>query len=463
MRGAINFLTAQASAGGSALSKCQRSKQWHTGVPFWWKVRESILHWVGLDSSVGVAFVDLLPYDDKLQHSILAMSQVSGSKVQRSMVVSPIWAKTALVAGADDVDSARVEEFIRKSCRRFACSLAKAGSLALEGVDIQKFKESQKATCTPPTYNMNRFKMCCPNASGFLPLRQDFLDVLQDKVKTKDHKLSKIIADHNKAVNPSGVPYKGEKKRTFEDPATSEQEEAMVVEPEVNGPRSKADFANDDAIDGGTQEYDLYVKDGKLYVLAHEDCIVSDASPLVFFWGEYLCGQEKKKDIARSKGKGFHYAITSMDFLASFTLTRASDKGAASSFPLKPSKLGRFLYHLEEENFSGFSVECHTLTEETRASNGDAEKCGYAIQVAEECIFLPKQLPQKQKVTKLTAGSAMDFSEWNFPQGTHSLGRLHFVMGLDFDEAENSIRPSRPGVWLTKPIKLRKATAVLLG
>ena len=55
-----------------ALTKAQRSKQWHTGVGFWDGFRSSVLNGLGLRVTDGVAWIDLLPYDDKLQHSIIS-------------------------------------------------------------------------------------------------------------------------------------------------------------------------------------------------------------------------------------------------------------------------------------------------------------------------------------------------------------------------------------------------------
>ena len=59
------------ATGADALTKAQRSKQWHTGVGFWDGFTSSVLNGLGLRVTDGVAWIDLLPYDDKLQHSVI--------------------------------------------------------------------------------------------------------------------------------------------------------------------------------------------------------------------------------------------------------------------------------------------------------------------------------------------------------------------------------------------------------
>ena len=57
----------------------------------------------------------------------------------------------------------------------------------------------------------------------------------------------------------------------------------------------------------------------------------------------------------------------------------------------------------------------------------------------------------------------MDFSQWNFPQRTHKLGRVKLGMTMNYDEEANSIIPAKPIVFLTHPIKMTKGSFVLLG
>ena len=80
----------------------------------------------------------------------------------------------------------------------------------------------------------------------------------------------------------------------------------------------------------------------------------------------------------------------------------------------------------------------------------------YKIESVEECVFNPKPLLDKHKVNKANAGSRLNFAEWDFEKGTHTMNHIYMCMCLEFDESENTIKPARPGVFLVKPIKIKK-------
>ena len=460
--------------GGNAMSKAQRSKQWLTGQQFWTAIRESLLLWTGLDASNGVAYVDLLPYDDKLQHSVLSTSQGLGSKVPCQMVVAPIWAKMVKMDNVEHVDNARVESFIKGSARRFAATLVREGKLTLEGLDP---KPVQGPGSSPPTYDEAMFKITCPNAAGFLPLRQEWIDSISAKIQTKTARLHQLMDAHNKAANPSGVPYKGEKKRPAEVQDSESQSAKEIPDAGAHSPTSRDVFTNEECVEGIHKDHEFFVKEGKLWLHALVDDIISNSTPLIYFWGSFLCASTPadKKEMQRSRAKCFPFALNSMDYMATFSVCRSSTKPGQESKPFnpKPITLGTFVYYLEEQNFTAFTVECHTLKEEKQAvagvqgSGSAAQGSGstpketqtnYVIQPTEECLFLPKGLPQNQKhkMTRFNAGSSLQHDEWDFQKGTHTKGLLQIVMSLEYNEEENSIIPLKPAVFLVDSIKVSK-------
>ena len=80
------------SQGAEGLSKAQKSKQWHTGIPFWDGLQSSVLKGFGLKNTDGVAWVELLPYDDKFQNSIIQSYSQRSATFPMQMVISSIWA-----------------------------------------------------------------------------------------------------------------------------------------------------------------------------------------------------------------------------------------------------------------------------------------------------------------------------------------------------------------------------------
>ena len=106
------------------MSKAQRSKQWHIGLAFWDGLRSSALKGLGLRVTDGAVWVDLLPYDDKLQHSVIQAYGQMSAQLPMQMVISPVWANMGVIApdSNEKVDNARIESFIRSSAQNFCAS-----------------------------------------------------------------------------------------------------------------------------------------------------------------------------------------------------------------------------------------------------------------------------------------------------------------------------------------------------
>ena len=69
---------------------------------------------------------------------------------------------------------------------------------------------------------------------------------------------------------------------------------------------------------GQTSDHEFMINDGKVWAHGLQDCIVSALKPTVKFWGEYLCGSERKKDIAKHRKDNYMWEVTSFDFIAAF-------------------------------------------------------------------------------------------------------------------------------------------------
>ena len=60
------------------------------------------------------------------------------------------------------------------------------------------------------------------------------------------------------------------------------------------------------------------IKDGKLWVHALEDCVVSACQPTCEFWGKYLCRSEKSR--APSTSRNYMRDMKSLDFVGGVLL-----------------------------------------------------------------------------------------------------------------------------------------------
>lgn len=371
------------------------------------------------------------------------------------------------VQGADQsekVDNGRVEKFLKTSARSFTAARIKGTQLKFDHLDLSV---ANAAALSPPTIDPKAFVQTCPNAVGALPLRQDILDLMGQKIKSEGIKqeFDEIVKKHNAAHNRSGVPYKGEAKRTAQEVdregMAEEMARAKVYGPEVKGPKVIGDVDQDNIFPGQHPDHQFCIKDGKLYAYAVDDCLISSKLPVLRFWGEFLCGTEKKKEILKFKANHYMWEMTSMDFVASFSIqTKGQEPKGYKSF--SPAPLSDFMAHLEDLGKVNTRVECHTLKEVTSEVQGQ-KVTAFELEPSEECLFMAKALPPKTKAVKVNAGSLMSFSGWDFVNLKHEKGRVRIVPGLAYDDEHNTIVPVKPVIFLTEPISVKKGQFVLLG
>ena len=232
------------SGGAMSLSKSQRSKQWHTGISFWDGIRASVFSRMQLTSARGVMWVDVLPYDDKFQQSVILSHANKNPKSPTEAIVSVIWANmgTCCPLAADKVDNGRIESFLKKSLQLYSTRLIREKVLKFDDIDMGQFQGD--AAMKPPSIDAAAFVQTCPNTSGSLPLRQDAIDLILSKVTLPAVKtqIEELIRAHDKLHNPSGVPFKGGKRPGSEVASRADDDEvqaAIVYPPDASGPRSK--------------------------------------------------------------------------------------------------------------------------------------------------------------------------------------------------------------------------------
>ena len=113
--------------------------------------------------------------------------------------------------------------------------------------------------------------------------------------------------------------------------------------------------------------------------------------------------------------------------------------------------------YLEDKGRAKVTLECHDIKEIKTSTPASVEgpsvqgveEVRYEIKSIEDCLFLAKSVPAKNKPSKANAASTMDFSQLDFPKRIHKLGRVKLVMTMHYDEEANSIIPVKPMLYLT--------------
>ena len=198
--------------------------------------------------------------------------------------------------------------------------MAKSKMLNLEGV---VFDEVQAPT-QKPTYNTDDFLLTMPTADGSLALRQSMLDEYMPKFARLQQDFQALLEKHDAKYNPSGVPYKGQKKRSagvIEDEGAASFPEANVIDSkdkleELGTIHTCASLQPD--------VFELIVTHtGNLYIHALADGVASNKMPLCQIHGRYLTGTEienAEKAMQKKKGNNdahlMNTSITGTDFMA---------------------------------------------------------------------------------------------------------------------------------------------------
>ena len=169
--------------------------------------------------------------------------------------------------------------------------------------------------------------------------------------------VEKAIGEHNKVHNPSGVPFKGEKKRTD---AEQRSEAEGAVSLEVLGSTAEQ-LQPEWKLPGPESHFEVLVKGNDLYLHGLADGVVSARQPVAQFWGRYLCGSTDKKDIAKFSQHLLPWQMNSKDFEACFQVESSNTDPKLLDFPQHAQSLVAFLRHLEENAVVGVNIEVHEL------------------------------------------------------------------------------------------------------
>ena len=379
------------------MSQSARYLQVTSGHDVFDKVRDSI--WIGTKATAndGAVIVDLCGYDDSLAHSCLLARCRGRSKQPQEMLITTIWAATDV----DDFNPKRGVAWITSAVSRLAQDLCRDKVMILPGLDIDR---ALNLSSQCPTYDESNFTLCMPMSSGSLALRQSAIDEHEKQFVRLAEEFELSMRQHNATYNISGVPYKGEKKRT--EPSTTDR-----------GISNATDFRDADTVESleklkeageistVSQQKDLYElifsQKEELYLHALTDGIVDAHLPLANFFGVWSSGEDEINTAKKRKSFkfGMPVAVTTLDYEAYWHFPEDWDK----MFENRPRSLQEFLdVILQEKNITMVEFQSHELKGDT-------------IVNTEEMLWEPRRLPARMRATISNAASLIDVSKikWN--------------------------------------------------
>ena len=448
--------TALIFRGGDDFSRSQRLKQEVTGKDLYLKVRDAL--WIGMKLSPKTAgiCIDVFGYDDSFTESIIVASLKHRPKAPTEMLVTTIWAKSDV----EGDQRKRQAKWLREAQRRFAGKMVMDKVLKLEGVVV----DDNQVPTQRPSYNTDEFLLTMPTADESLALRQSKLDEYTPKFTRLQEDFQALMAKHDAKYNPSGVPYKGQGKRSadvIEDADAVSFPEASVIDSkdkleELGTIHTCASFQPD--------VFELMVTHtGNLYIHALADGVASDQMPLCHIHGKYLTGAEvdtyeKACKSTPTKKKGtkdmplMKINITDEDFMGMW----AVPSSWPTPFSTAPKPLSEFLdFLLNEKNVTEPGIVCHKLEV---TAEGETK-----ITQETPCAFLPLVLPQNYKADRDNIGSLLDIASMNLDFGeTDDQVALYSSWHYEDSNRNKGISPLTPAFFFGKPRRVIKGKCYLV-
>ena len=323
--------------GRNSLSKSMRTKQWLTGQDVWQGLRHSMLQWLNLTPAWGVAWVDLCPYDAWLPISVVEDMVNQDRDTPTQMVLMTLYLDMGKKKAGDRVqekmEKERVEVYVQHKTLEHVKERIQAGKLKV-GIDEKKLAiargEVMVSDEPEPTFDVSKLKTSMLSVENWLPLKQEWLDMMDAKLNTTHCRFRQAVEEHDKEVNPSTVPFKG-RKRTQEQVAghgaeVLDESDAITVTPvditiEALEPNQRAQ--------GNTHQHtphELLNKDGKLLVLCSEDGVLSKNEYLCQISCKWLCGNDDQAEMAKVRSQSRRWALTT-DSPITFTIPKKTAAG----------------------------------------------------------------------------------------------------------------------------------------
>ena len=343
---------------GAGMSKSQRLKQHVSGHELWSRLISKL--WEGMPVAAVAqcaGYVNLTPYDLSLIQAVMQYNAQQKAVVPQGKVASVTFAQD----DSGHENRSTIQQYLLTSCMRMVQKRVNNKLLDLPGFVKRTFTETRS-----PTYKEEDFVMTMPLlADGqkppTLPLRQAWLDTPDAKFNLCLPAFETLVADHNKAFNMSGTPFKG-LKRTAPD---AEASPAQLLP--IQAAAETKDQLPKPLIEISTGSYDLIIDVQKrLWLLAKADTTVTDKRPVMLLWGEYLKDAALQKRTDAGNAVLFPWEMSSEDSKAFWYFENAQWESFAEGLqPLKD-----FLKHLERYSVVTPAMACHDIKLGSEARKG---------------------------------------------------------------------------------------------
>ncbi|CAE7221764.1 unnamed protein product [Symbiodinium sp. CCMP2592] len=293
---------------------------------------------------------------------------------------------------------------------------------------------------SPPVFNSQDLvltKMVPSDGVLSLPLRQDVLSEKERCSTRLADEFTKIINEHNKTYNVSGVPWRGDHAPPARSSADETQAEPFPEEHAVTEESLKTKGSPLVTVQSRVSSVQLLLKtvDGtkQVYLKSLSDGTVSKEEPIFHVYGDYVTGKELA-ELEKSKKVLWPWKMESMDYCLSIA------SPFEDGFKCNLTTLQKFFDFLVTKNKGVPKIVCHEVKDGV-------------IKSTEACAYQPKPLPAKTVESKENIGSLLPFADTDWSTGSHKFGFLELKCHLKYEDS-----PQRSGLFPAKPAYHLKKT-----
>jgi len=280
------------------LSHPQELRQHFTGVSMWNQIIKDV--WVDVPANRAdvCVYVDLCPYDSNFIQAIIhqkSENSTLGVTVPQAACVSIAWVQLE-----QPTDKQRIAQFLKKATRTtiYLETMDKRYKLPALSEDIF----SRPKIETVPSIHLSDYTVCRPQDDGTLPILQTCHDEWS-AVPGVDAEFKELVDQHNKKYNPSGVPWKAQKRTSLaqapdvQDDVEAEDKVAQPINAKDGDPTTKEEA--DKAYGAGYTipvqpagvELLVYTDHG-FFIHSNTDVVVSTHHTLGLLKGEFKLGND---------------------------------------------------------------------------------------------------------------------------------------------------------------------------
>ena len=279
------------------LSHPQELRQHYTGISMWNQVIKDLWMDIPVNRGDACVYVDLCPYDAYFPLSIIHQKSENaaiGMGLPQSACISVAWVKFD-----EKDDKPRIVAYTKKTIALtiYRETMEKKYKLPALSEDIFTRPKIENV----PSINLSDFTVCRPQDDGTLPILQTCYDEWS-AIPGVDTEFKELVDQHNQKHNPSGVPWKAQKRTSLaQAPEVQEEDDDEKLAQPINSkdgdPTTKDDadkaYGVAHTIPAHPAGVELLIyPDVGLFIHASNDAVVTTHQALGLLKGEFKLGND---------------------------------------------------------------------------------------------------------------------------------------------------------------------------